>query len=151
MIDDRNVSKHPTEALEFNLSMPRFDEKAAANAQPVQPLPVSRVSALAASVRHGVTSGSRALVLVVIAGLATGTLAGMAWVKGPQVIDASTTASQPVSELAPNNSLNEEPRAEVFGVADLQSTMPMTARIRRSRPRIRPNRGTRAYRVAVLH
>lgn len=157
MIDDRNDSKHlieePVEEPELDLSTPRFDEKAAANAQPVQPIPVNRLSpfhTIAASFRRGVTSGSRALVLVVIAGLATGTLVGMAWVKERPDTDVTPSARESVSELVPANSTNEEPRAEVFGVTDLQSASPTAARIRKGRPRVKSHRGNRAYRVAVL-
>ena len=71
MIDDRSDSTHIVDNPEVNLPPPRFDERAAANAQPVKPIRTSRISALAASLRHVVTNGSRAFVLVVIAGLAT--------------------------------------------------------------------------------
>jgi len=156
MFDDRNDSTHLIDEPEFNLAPPHFDERATANARPVKPIPTSRGSGLynrAAALRRALTSSSRALALVVIAGLATGTLVGMAWVKEPQVTAVSPSASESASESAPTNLLNgspnSEPRAETVGVAGLQSASPATG-IRRGRSRARSTRATRAYRVAVL-
>ena len=156
MIDDRNDSTHLVDEPKLNLPPPRFDERTAANAQPVQPIRTSRVSAFynrAASLRRAVTSRSRALALVVIAGLATGTLVGMAWVKEPEATAVSPAATHSVSELAPadplNDSQNQEPRAEGFGVTDWQSASSATG-IRKGRSRARSSRAVRAYRVAVL-
>ena len=153
MFDDRNDSTQIIDEPEANLPPPRFDERAAANAQPVKPIRTSRISALAASLRQAVTSRSRALALVVIAGLATGTLAGMALVKEPRLTAESPTGNHSVSELAPadplSDSQNQEPRAEGFDATGLQSASAGTG-IRRSRSRARSNRGARAYRVAVF-
>jgi len=156
MIDDRNDSTHLIDEPEGSLPPPHFDERATANAQPVQPIRTSRVSGfpnLAASLRRAVTSSSRALVLVVIAGLATGTLVGMAWVKEPQATAESHSANHSVSELAPadplSDSQNQQPGAEAIGVAGLERASAGTG-IRRSRSRAKPNRGGRAYRVAIL-
>jgi len=153
MIDDQNDSTHLIDEPESNLPPPNFDERAAANAQPVKPIRTSRISALVGSLRQAVTSGSRALVLVVIAGLATGTLVGMALVKEPQVTAESPWANHSVPELAPadprNDSQNQEPRAEGLAIAGLQNASVGTG-TRRVRSRARPNRGGRAYRVAIL-
>src|SRR2546423_9817705 len=156
MIDDRNDSTHTIDDPEANLPPPHFDERATANAQPVQPIRTSRVSTfhnVAASLRRSVTSRSRALVLVVIGGLATGTLVGMAWVKEPQATTESPSANHSVSELAPadplSDSQNQGPRAEGLGVTGLQSAS-AGAGIRRVRSRARSSRGARAYRVAIL-
>lgn len=156
MSDDRNDSAHLIGEPELNLTAPLFDERATANAQPVQPIPTSRGSGFnnrAAALRRALTSSSRALALVVIAGLATGTLVGMAWVKEPQVTAVSPSASESASESAPtdllNGSPNSEPRAETVGGTGLQSASPATG-IRGGRSRLRSTRATRAYRVAVL-
>ena len=156
MIDDRNDSTYLIAEPEGNLPPPHFDERATANAQPVQPIRTSRVSAFhngAASLRRAVTSRSRALALVVIAGLATGTLVGMALVKGPQAPAESPSSNHSVSELVPadpmNDSQNQEPRAEGLGVIDLQSASAGTG-VRRGRSRARSSRGARAYRVAII-
>ena len=156
MIDDRNDSTHLIAEPEGNLPPPHFDERATANAQPVQPIRTGQVSGFhnrAASLRRAVTSRSRALALVVIAGLATGTLVGMALVKEPQVTAESPSANHSVSELTPadppNDSQNQEPRAEELGVTGLQSASAGTG-IRRVRSRARSSRGARAYRVAII-
>ncbi|MEP6912008.1 MAG: hypothetical protein ABI923_04595 [bacterium] len=144
MIDDRNGSTQIIDKPYANLPAPRFDERAAANAQPVEPVRTRRISALAGSFRQAVTSGSRALALVVVAGLATGTLVGMAWVKVPRATAESPSANHSVSELAPadplSDSQNQQPGAEAFAGTG----------IRRSGLRSRSSRGARAYRVAIL-
>jgi len=149
---DSNDSTGSIDEPEFKLPPPRFDESAASNAQPVQPIQVNRASALydrVAPLGRALTSGSRALVLVVIAGLVTGTLGGIAWVDERQLTDVPETTNE-LSDAARENPQNEELHAEVSGVADLQSTGLMTSQSRKGRSRVRPNR-TRAYRVAVLH
>jgi len=153
MTNDRNDSTHVIDEPEFNLPPPRFDDRATANAQLVQPIPTSRVSALiqaVSSVRRAITGSSKALALVVIAGLVTGTLGGMAWVKHRQVTDVSLPVNESLFDVTPADSQNEEPRAEVFGVRDLQSASPTATRIRKGRSRVRSSRAPRAYRVAVL-
>jgi len=153
MIDDQNDSTHLIDEPEVNLPPPHFDERAAANAQPVKPIRTNRISALAGSFRQAVTSGSRALVLVVIAGLATGTLVGMAWVKEPQATAESPSANHSVSELAPadplSDSQNQQPGAEAIGVTGLERASAGTG-IHRNRSGARSSRGARAYRVAIL-
>ena len=156
MIDDRNDSTRLIDEPEGNLPPPRFDEKAAANAQPVQPIPTGRFSAFhnrATSLLQAAGTRYRALALIVLGGLATGTLGGMAWVKKPQVTAVSPSANESASKAASPDSLsdsqNREPHAEAFGAIDLQSAIPSTG-IRRGRSRARSSRGTRAYRVAVL-
>lgn len=157
MIDDRNDSTSVIDEPEFNLTPPHFDESAAANAQPVEPIPASRLSAFHnrfASLRRAVTSGSRALILVVIAGLVTGALGGMVLVKERQVTEAPPAAAESVSESVPSDSLNDsqklEPLAVVGGLSDMQSASPVASRVRKSRARARSSRATRAYLVDVI-
>ena len=152
MVDGRNESTHIVDKPESNLPPPRFDERAAANAQPVEPIRTNRISALAAAFGQAVGSGSRALVLVVIVGLATGTLLGMAWVKAPQATAESPSMNHSASELTPADQLSDsqnQPVADAFAVTGLQRASAGTA-IRKSRSSARPNRGGRAYRVAIL-
>jgi hypothetical protein len=156
MIDERDDSTHDINEPELNLPPPRFDERATAKARPVQPIPADRDSAWHKGVdyfRRALSSSSRALVLVVIAGLVTGTLGGIAWVKERQVTDVSSTANESVPELGTpdthSDSPNDEPRAEVFGVNDLQGASP-APQIRKGRARTRSSRSPRAYRVAVV-
>jgi hypothetical protein len=155
MNNDSNGSTQAVDEPEFNLPAPRFDERATAKAQPVQPISPSRVSSwrnTIGSMRRAISDSSKALALVVVAGLVTGTLGGMAWVKERQVTDPPSV-NESVSELAASDSQidsrNEEPRAAVFGVTNLQSPK-LTTRIRKSRLRVRSSRVPHAYRVAVL-
>jgi hypothetical protein len=152
MINEGNDSNRLTEEPDFNLPPPRFDESATAKARPVQPIRVRRASELydrITSLGRALTSGSRALVLVVIAGLVTGVLGGMAWVEGRRVTDVPPTANE-LSEVAQEKAQNEEPRAEVSGITSLQNAGLMNNQSRKSRSRMRSNRAPRAYRVAVL-
>jgi hypothetical protein len=152
MIDARNDSTHIVDKPESNLPPPHFDERATANAQPVEPIRTSTISALATAFRQTVASGSRALVLVVIVGLATGTLLGMAWVKAPPATSESPSMNHSVSELTPTDQLSDsqnQPVADAFRVTDLQRASAGTG-IRKSGSRARPTRGGRAYRVAIL-
>lgn len=156
MIDEQDNSTHGIDEPELSLPPPRFDERATAKARPVQPIPADRVSPWHKGVvyfQRAFTSSSRALVLVVIAGLVTGTLGGMAWIKEHPVTNMSLPANESVSELAPadspNDSQNEEPRAEVFGVTDLQDASP-ARQIRKGRSRTKTSRAPHAYRVAVI-
>jgi hypothetical protein len=152
MIDEGNDSTRLIDEPEFKLPPPRFDESATAKAQPVQPIRASRPPAFhdrVASLGRALTSGSRALVLVVIAGLVTGMLGGMAWVEGRRVTEAPPAANE-LSKVAQENPQNEEPRAEVFGITDLQNAIQISSQSRRGRSRTRSNRAPRAYRVAIL-
>ena len=110
---------------------------------------------MAAAFRQAVASGSRARGLVVIAGLATGTLVGMAWVKTPQATAEAPAMNHSVTELTPTSQLSDsqnQPVADAFAVTGLPGLQRAStgAGIRKSRSRARPNRASRAYRVAVL-
>ena len=153
MIDDRNEPTGSIVEPELNLPPPRFDERASAEAQPVQRIPTNRVSTfqdIAVSLRRALTGKSRSFALVVIAGIATGTLGGMSLVKDRHVTDVPPSTNASVSELTHADSSDQEPRAEVFGMTDLPSGSLVT-RIRKGSSRVRTGRGPRAYRVAVLH
>jgi hypothetical protein len=152
MIDDSNQSRDLNDQSECNLPPPCFDERAAANAQAVQPIPAGEFSAYRnhiSSLGRALTSGSRALVLVVIAGLVTGTLGGMTWVKDDQASEGSPTRNESVSELSPAND-QIEPRAEVFGVTELRNMTNRSTQIRKDRSRMKMSRAPSAYRVAIL-
>jgi hypothetical protein len=157
MIADRTDSAHFINEPEPQLSPPQFDEIASANAQPVQPIRWARVSAwsnYACSLWRASAKRSRTLAAVVILGLATGTLGGMAWVRHSQATTESPAMNESVSELPGAASQEEQPAAAVIGGSDLQSTGSMTAgpttQIHRSRTRGRSSRVPRAYRVAVI-
>lgn len=150
---DTNDSRNPIDPAEFILPPPRFDERAAANAQAVQPIPTERSSSAVnriSSLGRALTTGSRALVIVVIAGLAAGTLGGMAWVKDGQVTEGPPTRNESASEIGSANGQNEQVRGVVFGVATLQSTGTINDQNRKVRSRMKSSRAPRAYRVATL-
>ena len=152
MIDNRDGSTEDIHESEPNLSPPRFDDEANAHAQQVQPIPESRVSALlnrAQSFRRAAVTKFSALTLVVIAGLLTGTLGGMAMVKVTQATETSSVTAESVSEVAPSSNLfPEEPDAEVVGVQEMRITP--ENRIRKKSSRLRRGRMPRAYLVGVL-
>ena len=128
------------------LSSPRFDETTAASAQPVERLPKRGDGAWAAWIEN---IRSRALVLVIIAGLATGALGGMWWAR-----ESSSTelrpANESVSGLPEAARENEELTLPISGAAAWQSSVSNTTRFRRNRSRARSSGAPRAYRVAVI-
>ena len=157
MIADRTNSTHFMNEPEPQLSSPLFDETATANAQPVQPIRWARVDAWSEyprSLWRAIAKRSRAFAVVVIAGLATGTLGGMAWVQHSQVTSESPAMGESVSELPGVASQNEQPAAPVIGGSYLQSNGSLitgpTPAIRKSRKPVRLSRAPRAYRVAVI-
>jgi hypothetical protein len=156
MVADRTDSTHFMNRPDQQLSPPQFDEIASANAQPVQPIRPARVAAwseYASSLYRAIAKRSRTLAVVVIAGLATGTLSGMAW-HHSQVTSESPAMNESVSELPGSASQDEQTATAAIGGSDLHSTGSMingpTTRIHRSRTRGRLNPAPRAYRVAVI-
>jgi hypothetical protein len=137
----------------YETTTPRFDAVASANAQPVQPIRVTRSSRLAnrlSSLRGHFSRQSRVLAAVVVIGLITGALAGILMVNlfrsGPPAAVDEASASQ-VSEIPPADTKTLDTFAAELGNADLVATPPGN-RNRRTR-RGNGNR-PRAYRVAVL-
>ncbi len=139
MIDDRAAET----VSDPSLSPPLFDDRASAQAQPVTPIPRSRFAIAGEYIRKIFMTGSRSLAFIVVLGLATGTLAGMALV---QTQKDSVPANEEVSLFA-----TEDEQWMGANVA-AQGLTTMTPTIRRPvRSRIRPsNRRPRAYRVAVI-
>jgi type IV secretory pathway VirB2 component (pilin) len=147
-----NTEKMRTEAIETGpaLQTPRFDESAAAGAQPVEPLPKSGLARWIQNMRAGMFNRSTALVLVIVAGLAIGALGGMWWGRESLLRDASRPLNESVSELPKSAVQNEEPNAPMSGVAAWQSSVSNTTRSRRTRSRAQTGSAPRAYRVAVI-
>ena len=153
MIDDGSDCGDLIDEPEFNLPPPLFDQRAAANAQPVQPIPDGSLSAFRNHIScfvRALTRGSRALVLVVIAELGTGMLVGMSWVRERPATAVWSAANEPGSEVSSPDSQNEEPLASVDGIIDSSGTSPRSSQIRKARLQARSIRAPRAYRVAVL-
>ena len=140
---DRNM------ADQSELSTPKFDEHASAKAQPVTPIPKSRVTIFFEKAGQLFTDSSRSVGLIVALGVATGALVGVALVKEPQ-------SSMPgVAEQASVLSDVESPQtlelqdAEI-GVYGIQNS---AGRIRRPgirRSRVQNDGQPRAYRFAVI-
>jgi hypothetical protein len=133
------------------LPPPRFDDSATAKAQPVEPISRSRFSnwfGRRGSVREMITQRPSVLALVVIAGLATGTLGGIALVNHTEQTD-QTTANESVSGLPKSNGQLDFETTEI-GARGLLVTDAVGSR-RQIRARERMGGAQRAYRVAVIH
>src|SRR6266850_1198389 len=93
MIDDTKKSSDFNEA-EFDSPPPAFfDEAATAGAQPVEPIPTGGIGAWvrgALNARHLLNVKTKALALVLVGGLALGTLGGTLLVN-----DASSSSAAP--------------------------------------------------------
>jgi hypothetical protein len=146
MVDNQSKASIKTES---QLPTPLFDDSATAKAQPVEPISRSRFSnwfGKQGSVRRLITTRSRALSLVVIAGLATGTLGGMALVSHSQADQA--TANEAVFAQPNQDGQLDFETAEV-GARGLLVTGDLGRR-HKIRARQRTGGGLRAYRVAVI-
>lgn len=156
-----DVRKNSVNSTEVGFESPPglFDEIASANAQPVRPIPISRVSVwiqrahdTAHDTRQMLTTRTKALALVLVGGLAIGTLGGTMLVKQRFSPDAAPVLHEPAAETttaqaAPGDpSPNVEPSAEEASAMALQSA----ARIRRHRHRLPVQRSQEAYRVDVI-
>ena len=130
--------------VDSTLEAPRFDSMAAANAQPVEPIPRGFSSWIekSKSVRELITTRARALSLIIIAGLATGTLGGILMVNDPP------------SSIAPVTSLADSERTKNLIGADSGAYGFLinrnTGRNRKARHQARSAGAPRAYRVAVI-
>ena len=134
-----------TDGLE-QTSPPLFDDRASAEAQPVMPIPKSRMTLLRERIGGVLNNGWRSFALVVILGLATGALAGMALVR------ATTAEAQPAATGENSGSSEDTAQLQNADVGAQGITADEPRVVRQSRPRIRHASGRpRAYRVAVLY
>lgn len=157
-MDDIKNAVDSTEA-EFESPPPAyFDETASANAQPVRPIPTSRVSVWvqrAQNARQMLTARTKAVALVLIGGLAIGTLGGTMLVKQSSSQDSAlvqeSTAKTSAPRAAPGDPApNDETSAVEASAMALQSAGQTSRRIRRHRNRPPVQRGQQAYRVGVI-
>jgi hypothetical protein len=160
-----NDSKNSVGSPEVGFEFPPpglFDEIASAKAQPVRPIPTSRVSVwiqrahdTAHDTRQMLTTRTKALALVLVGGLAIGTLGGTMLVKQRFSPDAAPVVQESAAETttaqaAPGDpSPNTEPSAEEASAMALQSVTKTSSRIRRHRHRL-PVQRSQAYRVDVI-
>ena len=131
------------------LNTPRFDENASARAQPVTPIPRSRVAIFFESAAQLITNSSRSLVLIVALGVATGALVGMALVREPEsrFAGANDQASVLPDEERPSRMELQNAEIGVYGIQHSATSIRRSG-IRRSRAQ---NDGQpRAYRFAVI-
>jgi len=154
MINDKGNSDVFETLPEPSTQPPRFDRKASVTARPVEPL--SRNDSANwkqrfGSVRQLVNGQTRALAIVVIMGLATGTLGGMLLAKRNQpAVESSPMQSESVSEVP----IGEAQQLDSFA-GELNETPGSThgsgaVRIRKTRPRVRSHQASRAYRAGVI-
>lgn len=123
-------------------SPPLFDDRASAEAQPVVPIPKSRLSLLKERVDGILNNGWRSFALVVILGLALGTLAGMALVR------STTPETQPAATAERSDDMAQLQNADVGANGFATEAAPIG---RQPRLGARASSGRpRAYRVAVL-
>lgn len=160
MIDYNENSIEPTEA-EFEFPPPaRFDEIASENAKPVQPIPTSGVAVWiqhAHYARQMLTHRTKASALVLIGGLAIGTLGGTMLVKERSSSpDAAPTVQESIAEktaaqeATKNSGLNDATSAAEAAAMPLLGARQTSSRIRHRRIDPPGQRGRRAYRVGVI-
>lgn len=131
------------------LKTPRFDEHASAKAQPVTPIPKSRLTIFFKNASQLFTSGFRSLALVVALGVATGALAGMALVKdGPSSLPGPEQQASVLRDVERPETLDLQD-AEV-GVYGFQNSASRTRGPIIRRSRVQSNGQPRAYRFAVI-
>ncbi len=163
MINDQGKSDTAETEPELSPSPAHFDREASITAQPVEPLAGGHVadSKLRPGFRGDLVAGhTRALVAVVVLGLASGALGGMLLAKrSEQAPEASAIASE-VSGVESRKALVETGKegqdesqklnsfAAQLNAASGKERLPV-ARTRKSR-RVRTNRAPRAYRLGVI-
>jgi hypothetical protein len=158
MIDTRN-SVTVNEEAQFQLPPPaRFDDDASAKAQPVQPLPASRVALWTQRLRDaGQKLGGRtkAFALVMIGGLTIGAASGAMLATRHQASVSMQTMQQSIDETVGTEGLNQDtsPTRDMIGAEGSAMAMQRAVqpvRIRRHRSSLGAPGQRRAYRVAVL-
>jgi hypothetical protein len=144
--DKRELATFESES-DIQLLPPRFDEHTSASARPVERLPESRLRTSIRKLASVATGGTnaKALVLFVVLGLATGTLAGVALVKRNKPVEPAV--SETVFDISGTNQRHDEmPVGAVMGVADFPRMRTRGSRL----PVWRTQRNPKAYRVAVI-
>jgi hypothetical protein len=146
MVDENR--KTPTGG-QSELSTPRFDEHASAKAQPVTPIPKSRITILFERAEQLFTHSSRSVAMIVALGVATGALVGMALVKEPQSSVPGESQQASVLSDVESSQILEWRDAEV-GVYGIQNSVSRHRRPMVRRSRVQNDGQPRAYRFAVI-
>lgn len=141
---DRSENK----VIEHNweLQPARFDEHAHLKAQPVRPIPKSRMTVLSEKLAPVFANGPKSLVLIVILGLLTGALIGFS------LVGQNTSAPEANSQaavLTPENQpvALEDAAVGAYGIQTARTSIGSGVSRRRSVPN---NGQPRAYRFAVI-
>lgn len=164
MIDENNNFVNSPADSDFEQPPPaHFDEVAAANAQPVQPLSRNRAAqriqmALrsARSARPMFAGIGAALALVVICGLAAGAVAGIMLMTERQHADTPAAAEESAVEVdaaqdaTKEMTQNADARPVLAEVALPATVKKSKLRVRTLHGRSRGQHGRKAYRVAVI-
>ncbi|HEY5885261.1 MAG TPA: hypothetical protein VIT88_11275 [Pyrinomonadaceae bacterium] len=141
-----NRSENKVIESNWELQPARFDEHAHLKAQPVRPIPKSRMTMLSEKLGTVFTDGSNSLVLIVILGLLTGALIGFS------LVAQNTSAPEANSQAAVMTPENqpvalEDAAVGVYGIQTARTNIGTGLNRRRSVPN---NGQPRAYRFAVI-
>ena len=128
------------------LPPPRFDAHAHLSAQPVTPIPKSRLAVLVERAGQLFATSSRSLALIVALGVATGTLIGMALVGERSPMPGSEEQTAVLAEVDDTQLLEA---AEV-GVYGIQTSRANIRRPITRRSRVQTDGRPRAFRFAVI-
>ncbi len=135
--------EHNRNTDQSDLSTPLFDAHAHLQAQPVTPIPKSMMTIFMERTRQLFAGSSRTLMLIIVLGVATGALLGMAMVRDPHSPPAAEQASMLVDA-----ELRDIQAAEI-GVYGIQMSE-VNRRSSTKRTRVQSNGRARAYRFAVI-
>jgi len=148
MVDgNRNMTNMTVPENQSELPTPRFDEHTSLQAQPVKPIPKSRITVFFERAGQLFAGISRSLALIVVLGIATGALLGMSLVGERR---SPLPGAEEQASILPqvNDSLQME-AAEV-GVYGIQTSRANIKRAASRRSRVQTNGRQRAYRFAVI-
>lgn len=156
MINDTKTFVTVSDEEQVDLPPPRFDGDASANAQPVQPLPISgpaRWMQRARDAQRKLGATWKSVALVALAGLVIGAASGAMLAKRhPSSLLPTAVSEEAIVETGDTENTIKEASStpEATGIGDAMAVQRETTRIRRHRPALRARREPRAYRVAVL-
>jgi hypothetical protein len=160
MDDSKNLVDSTEEGFESPPPARFFDEIASANAKPVQPIPTNRFAGWiqrAHDARQMLTARTKALALVLVGGLAIGTLGGTLLVKnGSSSPDPAPAVQESSAETTalPNATNEADQNGETHAAAQVSvmasESAGRSSKMRHRRIRVPVQRSQQAYRVGVI-
>jgi hypothetical protein len=129
------------------LSPPRIDEHASLKAQPVMPIPKSRMAIFLEKAGQLFAGSSRSLALIVVLGIATGALVGMALVRERR---SPLPGAVEQALILPDVDDRPQMQAAEVGVYGIQTPEADIRRTVNRRSRVHTNGRQRAYRFGVI-